>query len=67
MQQHENFAVAVTSLREPRVPLTEAQHADYQYLMAWAQSLRAEGKRDEARRITCVAAKIVQSGAPGLE
>lgn len=53
--------------RQPHVPLTEAQMSDYRHLMTWAQSLRALGKRDEASRITRVAAKIVQSGAPGLE
>ncbi len=67
MQQHENFSSAGRSWREPRIPLTETQRTDYEYLMNWAESLRAQGKRDEARRITVVAAKILQSGAPALD
>ena len=67
MQQFETFNSTVAAWREPRVPLTETQRSDYEYLMNWAESLRAEGKRDEARRITLVAAKIVQSGAPALD
>ena len=67
MQQYERFNSADAAWREPRVPLTETQRTDYEYLMKWAQSLRAEGKRDEARRITLVATKIVQSGAPALD
>ena len=67
IQHDESLNVTSTSQREPRVPLTETQHADYLHLMSWAESLRAEGKRDEATRVTRVAARIAQSGAPGLE
>ena len=53
--------------REPCVALTEAQRADYEYMMDWAESLCADGKLDEARRIRLVAAKIVRTGAPALD
>ena len=67
MQEYEDFQSARTALREPRVPLTEAQYADYQSLMTRAELLHVEGKHDDARRTKLVAAKIAQSGAPCLD
>lgn len=67
MQQLDSFNSADIAWRASRVPLTETQRNDYEHLMSWAEALRTEGKRDEARRITLVAAKIVQGGAPAQD
>jgi len=67
MQHDESFDLTRNTCCAPRVPLTEAQHADYCDLISQAASLRALGKREEAAGIRRVAARIALSGAPGLE
>lgn len=49
------------------VPLTERQEQDYRDLMDRARALYASGRREEAKRVSSVAANILRTGAPALE
>ncbi len=63
----ESLDPGLNALDALHVPLTDSQYEDYLQLKADAAALHAEGRRQEAARVSRLAANILRTSAPGLE